>query len=87
MQQRFAAVDGPSAAVSSCGRRSGTVPATMRVAPLTSSASSELVRDRMIKIRQFIDGWNDCKHPLSWIKTADDILDKITVFNTGPPKR
>ncbi|HEX6759896.1 MAG TPA: hypothetical protein VF086_16060 [Propionibacteriaceae bacterium] len=37
------------------------------------------MRDRMIKIRQVIDGWNDSKHPLSWTKTADDILDKITV--------
>jgi hypothetical protein len=27
----------------------------------------------MIKIRQFIDGWNDRKHPFIWTKTADDI--------------
>ena len=31
----------------------------------------------MIKIRAFIDGWNDRKHPFIWTKTADDILDRI----------
>jgi len=30
----------------------------------------------MIKIRQFIDGWNDRAHPFTWTKTADQILDK-----------
>ena len=29
------------------------------------------VRDLMIKIRAFIDGWNDRKHPFIWTKTAD----------------
>jgi hypothetical protein len=37
------------------------------------------VRDLMIKIRQFIDGWNDRKHPFIWTKTAEDVLDKSTV--------
>ena len=35
------------------------------------------VRDLMIKICQFIDGWNDRKHPFIWTKTSDDILDRI----------
>jgi hypothetical protein len=35
------------------------------------------VRDLTTKIRQFIDGWNDRKHPFIWTKTADDVLAKI----------
>ena len=35
------------------------------------------VRDLTIKIKQFIDGWNDRKHPFIWTKTADDVLAKI----------
>ena len=35
------------------------------------------VRDLMIKIRAFINGWNDRCHPFVWTKTADQILDKI----------
>jgi len=35
------------------------------------------VRDLMIKIRAFINGWNDRKHPFIWTKTADDVLTKI----------
>ncbi len=35
------------------------------------------VRDLMIKIRAFITGWNQRKHPFIWTKPADDILDKI----------
>jgi transposase len=35
------------------------------------------VRDLMIKIRQFINGWNDRCHPFIWTKTADTILTKI----------
>jgi transposase len=35
------------------------------------------VRDLMIKIRAFIDGWNQRKHPFIWTKPADQILDKI----------
>ena len=34
------------------------------------------VRDLMIKIRAFINGWNDRCHPFIWTKTADDILKK-----------
>lgn len=39
------------------------------------------------KIRAFITGWNDRKHPFVWTKTADDILKKAnrqTTSNTGP---
>ena len=43
------------------------------------------VRDLMIKIRQFIDGWNDRKHPFIWTKTADDILDKINRKRISTP--
>jgi transposase len=35
------------------------------------------VRDLMIKIRAYITGWNDRKHPFAWTKPADEILDKI----------
>jgi transposase len=35
------------------------------------------VRDLMIKIRAFINGWNTRKHPFIWTKPADQILDKI----------
>ena len=35
------------------------------------------VRDLMIKIRAFIDGWNRRKHPFIWTKTPDQILAKI----------
>jgi transposase len=35
------------------------------------------VRDLMTKIRQFITGWNQRKHPFIWTKPADEILDKI----------
>ena len=35
------------------------------------------VRDLMIKIRTFIDGWNRRKHPFIWTKPADEILTKI----------
>ena len=35
------------------------------------------VRDLMIKIRDFINGWNQRKHPFIWTKTPDQILDKI----------
>ena len=31
----------------------------------------------MIKIRAFITGWNQRKHPFIWTKPADEILDKI----------
>ena len=35
------------------------------------------VRDLMIKIRAFINGWNQRKHHFIWTKPADEILDKI----------
>lgn len=34
------------------------------------------VKDLNAKIRAFIDGWNERKHPFVWTKTADDILKK-----------
>ena len=34
------------------------------------------VRDLNAKIRAFIDGWNDRRHPFVWTKTADQILKK-----------
>jgi hypothetical protein len=43
------------------------------------------VPDLMIKIRQFIDGWNDRKHPFIWTKTADDILDRINRKRISTP--
>jgi transposase len=35
------------------------------------------VRDLMIKIRAFINGWNTRKHPFIWTRPANEILDKI----------
>ena len=35
------------------------------------------VRDLMIKIRAFIDGWNRRKHPFIWTKPAAEVLAKI----------
>jgi hypothetical protein len=35
------------------------------------------VRDLVIKIRAFINGWNDRCHPFIWTKPADQVLDKI----------
>jgi transposase len=35
------------------------------------------VRDLMIKIREFITGWNRRKHPFIWTKPAEEILGKI----------
>src|SRR5215213_9007725 len=43
------------------------------------------VRDLMIKIRQFINGWNDRKHPFIWTKTADEVLRKINRKKTSAP--
>ena len=39
--------------------------------------SSPSVRDLMIKIRAFINGWNDRCHPFIWTKPADHVLEKI----------
>jgi transposase len=35
------------------------------------------VRDLLIKIRAFINGWNDRCHPFIWTKPADQVLEKI----------
>jgi transposase len=35
------------------------------------------VRDLMIKIRSFINGWNNRCHPFIWTKPADQVLDKV----------
>jgi transposase len=35
------------------------------------------VRDLMIKIRAFINGWNDRCHPFIWTKPADQVIEKI----------
>jgi transposase len=43
------------------------------------------VRDLMIKIRAFIDGWNGRKHPFIWTKSPDDILAKINRKKTSAP--
>ena len=36
------------------------------------------VRDLMIKIRAFINGWNDRCRPFIWTKPADQVIEKIT---------
>src|SRR3954452_7043654 len=40
-------------------------------------ASFTSVRDLMIKIRAFINGWNQRKHPFIWTKPADEVLRSI----------
>ncbi len=35
------------------------------------------VRDLNAKIRAFVTGWNDRRHPFVWTKTPDDILNSI----------
>ena len=35
------------------------------------------VRDLMIRIREFITGWNQRKHPFIWTKPAEQVLAKI----------
>ena len=35
------------------------------------------VRDLMIKIREFINGWNNRCHPFLWTRPADEVIDKI----------
>jgi hypothetical protein len=44
------------------------------------------VRDLMIKIRAFINGWNDRCQPFVWTKTAGQILTKANRnnFSCGP---
>ncbi len=41
------------------------------------------VRDLMIKIRAFINGWNDRCQPFIWTKTADQILTKVNRQTTS----
>jgi DDE superfamily endonuclease len=41
------------------------------------------VRDLMIKIRAFITGWNNRKHPFIWTKTPDEVLAKIKRKHTS----
>jgi hypothetical protein len=36
------------------------------------------VKDLIIAIETYIDGWNDRCQPFTWTKTADDILTKAT---------
>jgi hypothetical protein len=41
------------------------------------------VLDLMIKIRAFINGWNDRCQPFGWTKTADQILTKANRRTTS----
>ncbi|HEX8507890.1 MAG TPA: IS630 family transposase [Propionibacteriaceae bacterium] len=43
------------------------------------------VRELNAKIRQFINGWNDRKHPFIWTKTSDEVLAKINRKKTSTP--
>jgi transposase len=43
------------------------------------------VRELNAKIRQFINGWNQRKHPFIWTKTPDEILDKINRKRNSTP--
>jgi hypothetical protein len=48
--------------------------------------TSRSVRELMIKIREFINGWNNRCHPFIWTKSADEILGRInrkTISLTG----
>ena len=43
------------------------------------------VKDLNAKIRTFVNGWNDRRHPFVWTKTADQVLKKAkrsTTFET-----
>jgi hypothetical protein len=44
---------------------------------------SPSVRDLMIKIRAFINGWNTRKHPFIWAKAPDQVLAKIKCKQTS----
>ncbi len=44
------------------------------------------VQDLNVKIRAFIDGWNDRSHPFVWTKTADQILAKANRSTTSNPR-
>lgn len=39
-----------------------------------------------IKIRAFVDGWNDRSHPFVWTKTAEEILKKANRPTTSNPR-
>ena len=41
------------------------------------------VKDLNAKIRAFITGWNDRKHPFVWTKTAEEILQKANRQRTS----
>jgi len=41
------------------------------------------VRDLNAKIRAFVTGWNDRRHPFVWTKTTDDILKKANRQTTS----
>ena len=41
------------------------------------------VKDLNAKIRAYIDGWNDRRHPFVWTKTADQILKKANRKQTS----
>lgn len=41
------------------------------------------VRDLNAKIRAYITGWNDRRHPFVWTKTADQILKKANRKQTS----
>ena len=41
------------------------------------------VKDLNAKIRQFITGWNNHKHPFIWTKTPDQILKKVNHKSTS----
>ena len=43
------------------------------------------VKDLNTKIRTYIDGWNDRRHPFIWTKTADQILKKAKRNETSNP--
>jgi hypothetical protein len=44
------------------------------------------VKDLNIKIRAFIDGWNDRFQPFVWTKTTDEILTKANRPTTSNPR-
>ena len=44
------------------------------------------VKDLNLKIRTFIDSWNDRSHPFVWTKTADEILAKANRPTTSNPR-
>src|SRR5215212_9774266 len=41
------------------------------------------VKDLNAKLRAYIDGWNDRRHPFVWTKTADEILQKANRQQTS----